>query len=73
MRYRVQFKGWPPESTRFPCGRPLRLHSRYTFPTETIGAKANFKGKPRMQAERWKKIEELYQAAIAFSTEKRAD
>jgi serine/threonine protein kinase len=26
-----------------------------------------------MQAERWKKVEELYQAAIALSTEKRAD
>jgi len=26
-----------------------------------------------MQAERWKEIQELYQAAIAFSTEKRAD
>jgi len=26
-----------------------------------------------MQAERWKKIEQLYQAAIALSGEKRAD
>jgi hypothetical protein len=72
MQYRVQFTGWPgPNPLDFLCGRPFRLHSRYTFPAETIGAKAIFEDKLRMQAGRWKNVEELYQAAIALSAEAR--
>ena len=74
MQYRVQFKGWPgPNPLDFLAGVRFAFIRAILFRQKQSARKRISRDKPRMQAERWKKIEELYQAAVALSAEKRAD